>query len=445
MPPSVFIGWLRLSVVLMWFGIVAVSGLTALRIYKQYHSGGKYDALHGGMADFHNGAYYPAMAIRDGVSPYGAEFAEKYPVAKPTPAFLPSILALHIPFSYLPQRTADVVYFLLSIGIFGLIAWLATIESLPLGTEPSNQLLRKVLFPLLLLLILVSRGGHTTLLNGYFTPIIVLGTQLAFQFAHRRHWLAGLGVFLAAGKPTFAIPIGLVMLCRGNWRALFIGVGLSLLGSLLPLLWLSLFSSPSEWLASMRDGQELHMVDPRELPVNTWTRIDLSAIVAKWCGANPSEVLQLGAMMLLMIFPAAALRKLRSQGDFVGAYTMSGAVGLLAILVTLYHHVYDALILVGPIAALTATLLERWSGVETQQVALAPPRFGSGWRTIPLLVLGVALTAPWWNYFSSEIVLTRLPASPLLQNLITSSNAVFLLLALLLLGALPFRALRKTP
>ncbi len=140
------------------------------------------------------------------------------------------------------------------------------------------------------------------------------------------------------------------MLCRGNWRALFIGVGLSILGSLLPLLWLSLFSSPSEWLASMRDGQELHMVDPRELPVNTWTRIDLSAIVAKWCGANPSEILQLAAMMLLMIFPAAALRKLRSQGDHVGAYTMSGAVGLLAILVTLYHHVYDALILVGPIA-----------------------------------------------------------------------------------------------
>ncbi len=183
MPPSVFIGWLRLSIVLMWFGIVAVSGLTALRIYKQYHSGGKYDALHGGMADFHNGAYYPAMAIRDGVSPTALSSLKSIR-SQPTPAFLPSILALHIPFSYLPQRTADVVYFLLSIGIFGLIAWLATIESLPMGTEPSNQLLRKGLFSFLLLLILVSRGGHTTLLNGYFTPIIVLGTQLAFQFAH---------------------------------------------------------------------------------------------------------------------------------------------------------------------------------------------------------------------------------------------------------------------
>ncbi len=44
------------------------------------------------------------------MSPYGAEFASTYPVARACPAYSPSIIALHVPFTLLSLPLADVVY-----------------------------------------------------------------------------------------------------------------------------------------------------------------------------------------------------------------------------------------------------------------------------------------------------------------------------------------------
>jgi len=426
---------LAIGGLLCWLGIVAAIAGTAFRIVKQYHEGGLYDAKHGGMADFHNGAYHSALAIRDGVSPYGNDFAKKYPVAKPNPAFSPSILALHIPIAMLPQRIADLLYFILSIVLLGWIAWLATIESIPDPIRSPN--LRGFLFPFLCFFILASRGGHTTLLNGYFTPIIVLGIQLALQFCNRRPWLAGFGYFLASGKPTFAIPLLIVMFARGNYRALSIGVLLGAIGGLLPLCWLAWNLGWGELVSSITDGQKLHMADPRELPINTWTRIDLSAIAAKWSETNPSEILQVVAMIPMIAIPAWALHRRRRSGDTEGTISLSGSIALLALLVTLYHHVYDALILIGPIAILSTELLERLVGSHKAMKAPAsldgPSMLWRTWSSFSILCFGILISTPWWNYLSSEILLTRLPNVPLLHRLLTSVNATALSVALVLL------------
>jgi Glycosyltransferase family 87 len=384
--------------------LIGALGLTVARVVRQYHPGGVYSAELGGMADYHNGVFFPAMALRDGVSPYGNEFASRYPVARPTPPFSPFVIAYHIPLTYLALPISDAVYFtIIALSLFG-IGWLALRES---GCGDAVWWL----VPLWLTLV-ISRSGHVTLLNGYFTAELVIGTMLALRYAKKKPWLSAIGILFASGKPTYAIPI--VMLARGNLRALSMGVALSIVGALIPAAWLASGIGWQGLIESVRQGQALHMADSREFPVNTWTRIDMVAILAKWTKTNPSELVQLGAMLPLMLLPAWALNKLRRRGDADGVTTLSGAIAATSLLVTLYHHVYDALLLPGPVVGVLLSGHETW-----QRISLKTK-----------LILAILLTGSWWNYFSSEIILVRLPDWNLLRQAIASANAIMLVVAL---------------
>ncbi len=345
-----------------------VMGLTIYRVVKQYHAGGAWDAAHGGMADFHNGAYYPALAMRRGMSPYGAEFASTYPVARACPAYSPSIIALHVPFTLLSLPLADVVYGVFSCMIWGCVAWLILreFEDRSKFDGPSSiarGILGSSLWLILLLMVYASRPGHMTTLNGYFTPILVLGVQLALQYAHRYPMLAAVGVFLASGKPNFALPLGFVMLARGNYRALTIGVSLSIVGAILPAWWMASHSSWSDLLDTIRQGQAQHQADPNEFPVHTWTRVDVMAIIAKWTNQNPSELVQLACMLPLLVVPCWWIRKLAVRGDREGTQSVGGCLMLLTMVLVLYHQVYDTLILLSPVAFLMFQRLAKssWS------------------------------------------------------------------------------------
>ena len=64
---------------------------------------------------------------------------------------------------------------------------------------------------------------HITLFDGYFTFELVLATFLAIHWADRRPLLAGLALMIASGKPTFLLPLGFLLLARGNYKALLWG------------------------------------------------------------------------------------------------------------------------------------------------------------------------------------------------------------------------------
>lgn len=415
----------RIAVLTLLLSLLAVV-LAGFRTYRQYHPGGDYSAEHGGMSDFHNGAYYPAMAFAEGLSPYGKKFCEAYPVPRSTPAYSPAIIALHVPITWLSLPAADVVYFIISVFVLGLAVWVVVREwDKRYSLDMSIPFQRLAMFGILMLCVASSRGGHTTLLNGYFTPILVLGVLMALTYAKDHYWLSAIGVFLAAGKPTYALPLGIVMLARGNYKSLSLGVALSILGGLASAGYLAMHDSWSGLIESVREGQQMHMADPREFPVNTWTRVDITAILAKWMNADPSELKQLIYMLPLMVVPCWALDQRRRSGDSNGSTTISGSIAILAILLTLYHHVYDTLILLGPLAG----LLGAWSAWKSKDTSTELIKLTSR-------VVGIAcilLLLPWWNYFSSEIVLLRMPIESWLPKILTSLNCLGLLTVLIIL------------
>ena len=82
------ISWLpQRSKLLTAFNVVAtvwLIGLTALRTYWNYSvAAGQFDWENRGLSDFHNGTYYPTLAIRNGDTPYVPGVVTAVAVRKP--------------------------------------------------------------------------------------------------------------------------------------------------------------------------------------------------------------------------------------------------------------------------------------------------------------------------------------------------------------------------
>ncbi len=166
------------------------------------------------------------------------------------------------------------------------------------------------------------------------------------------------------------------------------------------------------------------MADPIELPVNSWLRVDLAAIVSKWLGADPSEVVQVAIMIVLYALAAIAISvvgkrwrnldsTINSQRKCSGTISWVGSLCILSILLFVYHHIYDALLVTPIVVALI-------SGLPAWTAKLSTPMRA-------LLVWLVAV--PFWNYGSSETFLRRLPDQWWIHAVATSSTTLALLVA----------------
>lgn len=407
--------WPALHVLLLGL-IAAAIGLTVMRSVRRYDDPqvAAFDSSRQGQFDFHNGVYFPAVAYLDGVSPYGQEFAQQYPVTRPLPLMSPLVLLLHAPLALLPVRAAEILYFAINVLLLAAIAWLAV-------DWIADRAQRSLWFLVALLLIVASRAGHTTLLTGYLTAEMVCGALLALAAANTRPWLSAVGVAITSCKPTYSIPLFLLMIARGDHRAAWRGLGLSIAGAGLALLPLILHASPQQLWQDLQHGQASHMADSYELPVNTWTRIDLLAVVAKWMNWAPSEVMHLGVMVLLLPLPAFALWQLqRREGNHSAAELSSGIIAV-SMLATLYHHVYDALLLFPAIAGL----------------ALGQASTLRGSQSLRWLIAGLLLFVA-WNYPSSELAVKLTGVSGPQLRLITSTGPIALSAAWLAICLLPF-------
>ena len=215
------------------YGLVLLIGigLTCYRIINRYQTPGPFDDANAGYCDFHNGIYFPSQAMLDGVSPYGAKYPEAYPVERQIPFFSPAVLAVHACFAMLPLRVAEVIYF----GIMLALVWLCSVQC-----SLSAKLGRRLdVILLIATLIIYSRAGHATLFSGYFTLELIFGTFVAISQAGRRPWLSAMALVLVSFKPTYILPIGFLMLARGNVRELVYGAMLSIVAAAVPTLWLA--------------------------------------------------------------------------------------------------------------------------------------------------------------------------------------------------------------
>lgn len=379
----------------------------------------EFDRSRQGQFDFHNGVYFPARAFVDGISPYGQSFAQNYPVTRPLPMMSPFMLLLHSPLAILPVRAAESFYFLLNCALLGLLGWYC-VSWLPAGDQRVSWLLVSWT------MIVASRAGHTTLFTGYLTALMVVGTLVALSHARSRPWLSACGVAIASCKPTYAIPLFLLMIARGDRNAALKGLGLSIVGAVLALGRLLMVTTPQQLWFDVQQGQLAHLEDSYEFPINTWTRIDALALVSKWLNANPGEALHLAVMILLLPLPALALWRLQFIKHHQTAAGLSSGLIAVSMLATLYHHVYDALLLFP--AALGLILCEP----STQR---GSPRLR--------LVLALLLLLVAWNYPSSELFLKLTPLNEAQHRMLTSTGPVALTAAWLGLCALPWLPANK--
>ncbi|MFK8111921.1 MAG: glycosyltransferase family 87 protein, partial [Rubripirellula sp.] len=224
------VGRPRYLAVATCFLILGVSA-TAYRTYVKHHTPGPFHPSNQGMCDYHNGMYFPTRALLDGISPYGQEYADSNPVSRQIPFFSPGILVLHTPLVLLPLAVGEVLFFTISVGLMIAIGLLlSSAEGGPKRLDFAIGMAALLVF---------SRGGHITLYDGYFTIELVLATFLAIYWGDRRPWLAALCLAVVSAKPTYILPLGFLLLVRGNVKAIVIGAVISIVAAVAPMLWLA--------------------------------------------------------------------------------------------------------------------------------------------------------------------------------------------------------------
>lgn len=403
--------WLNQSwvVALLLAGLVVGVAATGYRTYRQYSMpSDQFDWTNRGHSDFHNGAYFLSLAFREGVNPYSNEMGDRYLIARSSPIYSPVVFVWHLPFSFLGLYEADVLFFLCNTAMLGLLAWM--------GIYMSNQKFRWGIWISFFTVLVYSRPGHVTLFTGYFTAELVIGSIVALHFGATRPFLSGVGMLLASGKPTYVLPLIVMMLCRRNYRAVVAGLLLCIAGGLLGLGWLASFSSPMEVAAGINEGRVALHEDPTEDPVNTWTRLDTVGMVSKVVGWKPNDFAYFGSMLLMLAVPGWVIFKASQFERNRGATGLTATIACLTILVSIYHHAYDSLLVVVP-----------WIGIaffRTIDRAEMPE-----WCRRTLAVL---LAVPLANYFSTRVFQQKLGLDPQsgIWETITSVNGVCLLMAL---------------
>ncbi|MEM1226287.1 MAG: hypothetical protein AAGJ40_11350 [Planctomycetota bacterium] len=405
--------WIAVSAGLMLvLGIAATTG----RIVVQYQTPGPFNHDAQGLCDFHNGIYFPTRAVLAGESPYSAEYAAKYPVARQIPFFSPVILLLHAPLAVLPLHLAEVLNWILQLAMMACLAVL-TADAAGLAKRVDGILVCAALM-------VSSRAGHITLFNGYFTFQLVLLTWLAIHWAIDRPTRSAWCLFIVSAKPTYILPLGLLMLARGNVRALVYGAIISIAGAALTLGWVAYHEGSGDLgngVVLLKDQiintQAVHRSMEDESPVFSWTRLDLFAIIAKWRGEDPGDLPHLLSMLGLLILPMAVIARWRLAGREDGLGGMMGALILTAMLVSLYHQSYDSMILAPPIAAILIARRTTW-------------RNQSMWVR---WILAGLLAFPAMNYLSTRMFLLRFGVAEQWVRVFTSLNGIALAIGLVML------------
>ncbi len=325
---------------------VAIVALLAYRATTKLNIPGSPDGEHLWLSDFRDAVYYPVVAFLDGHNPYDAPaYLRTYPVWQTLALYSPLTLLVHLPLGLLPYTAAEIAYFaatvLLTLALAYVTLTLCGARSTPAAVFGAGTLL------------LLSRPGYTNLLLGQCTLQVVFGSYLALGYARRRDWLAGAGLALATLKPTFGGPLVLLMLARGNARAVVIGLAVAAVlsiavttelayasGGLLPFL----ATLPANYAATAAEA----MVDPSSSPI----RVDAVALVGRLLARAPVTAEELAISLAVLGGAMIGLRRLAARQHERGWQLVSAALVCLTILVCTYHQVYDLLLLAWPIAIL---------------------------------------------------------------------------------------------
>ena len=165
--------------------------------------------------DFASAVYYPTRAFVEGVCPYDA--------ARYYPAFQHPLQHRRTPRHAAPAssvwadapRCVRLVYKAVGIGLTLILAYSALRLNAVRVSGAAVLLLAS--------LIVLSRPGRMNLILGQVTLQFVLAGYVALAFARGRPWVSALGLAVCMFKPTFGVPLGLLLLAQGHWRPVLFG------------------------------------------------------------------------------------------------------------------------------------------------------------------------------------------------------------------------------
>lgn len=370
------------------------------------------------LVDFRDAVYYPVEFFLDGGNPYDVEeYLATVPAGTPFPPYSPLTLLIHLPFGWLPHIVSQLTYFGLTIVLTPVLA-LLTLWICGIRPRPGPVIV-------LATLILLSRPGHWNLMLGQTTVELVIAAYLALYLAHRRPRVSGLALAWSTFKPTFGIPLAILMLAHRSGRAIRFGVVFAAAATLIPTVALL---PASGGLAGLVDS----IADSYRLLENTESssaaasphRIDAFSLLSRWFGNQLDPLIELAMFIVLISVAVVAIIHVRriARGRAVDLFCLS--VACLAILTSSYQLGYSLLLLILP---LTAIFFNCWApGLSTISPKLR-------WFLTSLLVL------PFLNFLAAPRIFGQFPPESVGRLTLTSINGLAVLLAYGLYIWLAFR------
>ena len=298
-----------------------------------------------GLHDFRDAIYYPCRAFASGENPYrSSEHMKNHPVGQLFPLYSPLTLVIHQPFSWPPHAMAQWIYFIVSIGFTLLLAWL--ILSLCGLRVRTSELL------FLAGCLLICRPGHMNLALGQSTLQAVLFTVLALTWARSRPFWSGVFLALATFKPTFGAILFLMMLARRDYRAAFWGLGIGC-AITIPLfgyfIWLE--GSVNGFLSSLGEASSVFDAHEGRNPRTSFSRIDAFQLWGKLTNRTLPSGVEYGFALLVVGFTSVLLflNGKEKEDRTCNQVDLSTCVILTTMIVAIYHHAYDWLLLALPV------------------------------------------------------------------------------------------------
>ena len=355
------------------------------------------------MTDFKTAIYYPVVAFLSGENPYAVErFMQLYPVDAGFPLYLPMTLLVHLPFGLLATPVAFYVYFAISLVLLFLVSMVSlTFNRLPLRTTHVF---------LIGGLLLLSRPGHWNLLVGQPVLQLVLASYVALYFAGRSSMISALGLALSTMKPTFGIPIALLMLAQGYVRpVLYAGIISALINApLLLILALRAGGIGSFWVELIKNIRTWEH-EPVVSAAASIIRLDVTAFLSRFLGQPLGNTLQIVVFLGILTVAAVILLRMAAFEDHK-FQTLTISIICVATLLCVHHQAYDILLLTLPF------------------VGLVFRRFPREFYVSPSYPISVALLILLFiNYAASHSVMRFIPSQSHLWLTVNSLNSFALL------------------
>ena len=384
-----------------------------------------------GLADFQDVIYVPLHAVRDGVNPYDCgsdprpdgtlRYRQRYPALNLFPLYSPLLFVLYWPFGYGDFVASGIAYMALNVGLllgFAHYCWRCA------GIRPTIGHTT-----LLATAMLATQAGRSNFLGGETALALALGSLAAVKLAPRYPWLAGMALALTSFKPTFGLPLGILLLACGYYRTVAVGWSVGFVAGVAGLL---LIFSRSGDLPRMPEillrNQQVLESDPDADAKTSAMRVDSAGAIERWLPLGKSVAF--AAPILLLGIACSALWQLRAARSQSEAELLTIAIVALTTVSCMYHITYDSLLV--------------WAAIVI--VGLAPctmwPKASQRWRWCVAALLFVPMINLLGTKSVVDLQTNWLPAisllpTPLLDygwRLVCTLNGIALLAALCLLA-----------